>query len=30
MKVEFKLNYEDPNNGARIGQISFNGKIFFR
>ena len=28
MKVEFKLNYEDPNNGARIGQISFNGKIY--
>ena len=28
MKVEFKLNYEDPNNGARIGQISFNGKTY--
>lgn len=28
MKVEFKLNYEDPNTGARIGQISFNGKTY--
>ncbi|MGN1378851.1 MAG: tRNA guanosine(34) transglycosylase Tgt [Bacilli bacterium] len=28
MKVEFKLNYEDPNTSARIGQISFNGKTY--
>ena len=28
MKVEFKLNYKDPNTWARLGEVSFNGKKY--